>query len=126
MADIDTLPKQGLEIVPDHSVLDCMNPATGEIIEKIPVTTVEEIQRKIIMAREASQAWGRLTLRQRAKVMKKAQKALVARMDEIVEIVLDETGKTDFDGVIEMLTTLEIMRFNRKMAPRVLASEVRP
>ena len=126
MADIDTLPKQNPEIVPDHSILDCMNPATGEIIEKIPATTVEEIERKIITAREASHAWCRLTLRQRAKVMKKAQKALVARMDEIVEIVLDETGKTDFDGVIEMLTTLEIMRFNRKMAPRVLAPEVRP
>ena len=92
MADIDTLPEQNPEIVPDHSILDCMNPATGEIIEKIPATTVEEIERKIITAREASHAWCRLTLRQRAKVMKKAQKALVARMDEIVEIVLNETA----------------------------------
>ena len=50
----------------------------------------------------------------------------LSKKDELIQLAISETGKTEFDGILEILTTLEIMRFNRKMAPRALASEVRP
>ncbi len=110
----------------DRPTLQCLDPASGSVLDELPISSAEEVEEKVGTAREAAAEWRRLSVRHRAKFIRKAQKALVARMDEVVEVALSETGKTDFDGVIEMLTTLEIMRFNRKMAPRALASEIRP
>ncbi|MEE2876630.1 MAG: aldehyde dehydrogenase family protein [Candidatus Neomarinimicrobiota bacterium] len=106
--------------------LQCLNPASGSVLEELPVSSLEEVEEKVGIAREAAAEWRQLSVRHRAKFIRQAQKALVARMDEVVEVALSETGKTEFDGTIEMLTTLEIMRFNRKMAPRALAPDVRP
>lgn len=126
MTETDSISVKTESTLNGRPLLDCTNPATGETITTLPMASREEVERKLEIAREASESWSTLSVRQRAKVIRKAQKALVARMDEIVEVVLEESGKTDFDGIIEMLTTLEIMRFNRKMAPRALAPEVRP
>jgi len=107
-------------------MLQCLNPASGSVLDELPVSSLEEVEEKVGIAREAAAEWRQLSVRHRAKFIRQAQKALVARMDEVVEVALSETGKTEFDGTIEMLTTLEIMRFNRKMAPRALAPDVRP
>ena len=106
--------------------LSCTNPISGEIIKNISISNEKEINKKIASSSQASKVWRELSIRKRSRLIKKAQKLIVSKKDELIELAISETGKTEFDGIIEILTTLEIMRFNRKMAPRALASEVRP
>ncbi|MBF88454.1 MAG: aldehyde dehydrogenase [Candidatus Marinimicrobia bacterium] len=106
--------------------LSCINPISGKTIKNISISTKEEINRKITSACEASKIWKEIPIIERSRLIKKAQKEIVSKKDELIELAISETGKTEFDGIIEILTTLEIMRFNRKMASRALASEVRP
>ena len=106
--------------------LSCTNPISGEIIKIISISNEKEINKKIANASEASNFWREIPIRERSRLIKKAQKLIVSKKDELIQLAISETGKTEFDGILEILTTLEIMRFNRKMAPRALASEVRP
>jgi succinate-semialdehyde dehydrogenase/glutarate-semialdehyde dehydrogenase len=109
----------------ENGLLRCINPATMETITKLNISTEKEIREKIDSLKEAQQEWSALSSKDRAKVLKKMRKHLVERMDEVMEVILKETGKTDFDGIIEILTTVEIMRFVSSAGPRTLASEKR-
>ncbi len=109
----------------ENGLLRCINPATQETITKLNISTEQEIREKTDSLKEAQEEWGALPPRARAKILKKARKHLVERMDEVMEVIIDETGKTEFDGIIEILTTAEIMRFVSSAGPRALASEKR-
>ena len=72
-------------------------------------------------ARFAQAAWARLTVKQRCAAIGRLRLQIVARIDQIVETIVDETGKPPLDALTgDILVTLEQMRFYEKHAPRIL------
>ncbi|MEE9167446.1 MAG: aldehyde dehydrogenase family protein [Candidatus Neomarinimicrobiota bacterium] len=105
--------------------LSCVNPVTNELLATLPEATDEEIESKVDVIRGGLEQWQEMGLRERARAITGARKHLVSRMDEMMDVVRSETGKTEFEGIIEIMTTSEMMRFVSRSGPSALSRERR-
>ncbi len=100
------------------------NPATGEVIATVPVTSAAEVKELVARARAAQPAWDALGFEGRAKVLRRAQKWVVDNADRVVDVIVSETGKTHDDALInEISYAAGAFGFWAKHAPRYLADE---
>ena len=77
----------------EPATLRPINPATGEIIATIAVTTLDELHAKIALARKAQPAWAALMPVERGRVLRKAADLLRARNAELARLETQNTGK---------------------------------
>ena len=105
--------------------LECINPVTHERIATLSVASEKEIQAKISLVKQGVEFWQALCLKERARYLSRVRKHLISKMDEVMDIIMKETGKTDFDSFLEILTTSEIMRFVSKKGPFILSPRKR-
>ncbi|MCB1167430.1 MAG: aldehyde dehydrogenase family protein [Leptospiraceae bacterium] len=101
------------------------NPATMEVIDHVPVFTAAEVDALVKRARKASKDWAALSLKERSRYLKRLQKVIVKRKDEIVHTICEETGKTEMDGILEVFTVCEHLNFTAKKGPSVLKPQKR-
>ena len=75
----------------------------------------------VTRARRAQTAWGALSLRARARHLRRARTLLVDRMDEVAAVIRDETGKPTFEALgHEVANVLSLLRATERAAPRAL------
>jgi acyl-CoA reductase-like NAD-dependent aldehyde dehydrogenase len=86
------------------------------------LTPADELARAAVArARRAQGPWGALSLRARARHLRRARALLVERMDEVAAVVRDETGKPTFEALgHEVANVLNLLRATERAAPRVL------
>lgn len=88
------------------------DPATGEEIGRAPLCSAEEVEQAVRRARAAQPAWGRLSFRQRSRVILTARKLMLAERDEIARLVSRETGKPVAEALsMEIVPTLDAMHY---------------
>ncbi|NVJ94820.1 MAG: aldehyde dehydrogenase family protein, partial [Marivivens sp.] len=73
---------------------DVYNPATGEIIAKVPLASDEEMDAAIKAAEKAQVEWAKVNPQRRARVMMKFGQLINEHMEELAELVAREHGKT--------------------------------
>lgn len=77
----------------------------------VPVTTPEQLQKIVAKARAAQGEWDALGFDQRAKLLLAASKGILARRQEVLELLHDETGKTPGDVLMgEALGALQFVQ----------------
>ncbi len=101
------------------------NPATGEEIGRHPVLLGDQVEALLKRAEQAAVSWGALEPKERAGYLKRFRKQIVRDMDEIVDTICSETGKTKMDGVFEIFTVAEHMKYMEKYGPAYLKDEPR-
>ncbi len=79
---------------PAARAADVLNPATGEVIGRVPMGGAAEVDAAVRAAREAFPAWRRTSVVQRARYFYKLKTLMDARVDDIARIVTLENGKT--------------------------------
>lgn len=105
-------------------MIECRNPATGELLGEVPDMGASEVREEIARARSASQHWGSLSVGARCGHMRKVREVLVDRIDEVVGTVCAETGKTATEALVnEVLTVAETIEFYLHEAPRALSRQ---
>jgi acyl-CoA reductase-like NAD-dependent aldehyde dehydrogenase len=98
------------------------NPATGELIREVPVTA--DVAAMVARARTAQSGWEALGFEGRGRILRRAQKWLIAHADEVVATIVAETGKTDEDArLVELAYGAYAFGFWAKRAPKYLADE---
>lgn len=85
----------------DAQMLDSRDPATGEVVGRVPVTPVEAIPGLVARARAAQTAWAALGLEGRVACLRSVGARLLARKDEIGRLITREMGKPLREGVGE-------------------------
>lgn len=70
------------------------NPATGEAMAEIPRCTPEEISQAVEAAHNAFPAWSRTPVVQRCKVLFKFRELMEANAADLVNLIIEENGKT--------------------------------
>ena len=75
-------------------LLDVENPATGEIIAQMPLSTVDETKAAIEVAQEAWQEWRETPPISRARIFFKLKELLELDFENIARIMVQEQGKT--------------------------------
>src|SRR3954468_20702226 len=104
--------------------IDVENPATGEIIRTLPVTTPDDVRAMAERARAAQPGWEALGFEGRGRVLRRMQKWVVDNADRVVQTIVDETGKTHEDAsVVELAYGAGALGFWAKHAPNYLADE---
>src|SRR3954469_8657086 len=109
---------------PATETIDVENPAWGEVIRSLPVTTPDEVRALAERARAAQPAWEALGFEGRGRVLRRMQKWVVDNADRVIQAIVDESGKTYEDAaVVELSYGAGALGFWAKHAPDYLADE---
>ena len=72
--------------------IDVVNPATEQVIGRIPEGTPADVDRAVAAARAAFETWSRTSVDERGKYLSRLSEALGARAEEIARTVTEEMG----------------------------------
>src|SRR5579885_644068 len=70
-----------------------INPSTGEVIGRAPLSSPEDVDRAVKAARRAFESWSSTTPAERSELLLKLAEALEEHADEITELEVDNAGK---------------------------------
>lgn len=77
----------------NHSVIEVINPATGECIATVPKMGQVETEQAVLAAETALKSWSRLSAKTRAQYLKKWFELVLANQDELATLLTLEQGK---------------------------------
>ncbi|MCH2486675.1 MAG: aldehyde dehydrogenase family protein [Erythrobacter sp.] len=81
------------EMVTSEATLDVLNPATEEVIAKVPACGKDELDRAVDAARAAFKSWRKTTPEERQKVVLGIAAAIKDNADELFRLLTSEQGK---------------------------------
>ncbi|MFJ7724617.1 CoA-acylating methylmalonate-semialdehyde dehydrogenase [Neobacillus sp. NPDC097160] len=87
------------------------NPATGEIIAQVSLSTKEDVDKAVQAANEAFKGWSKIAVPKRARILFKYQQLLVDHWDELAKIVTIENGKPFTEAHGEVQRGIECVEF---------------
>lgn len=90
---------------------DVFNPSTGKVQARVPLCTIEEVDRAVRVAAEALPAWAETPVVERARVMFRFRERLHARFEEFAALITREHGKTAAEARAEMQRGIEMVEF---------------
>jgi acyl-CoA reductase-like NAD-dependent aldehyde dehydrogenase len=104
--------------------VEVMNPATGELLARVPSITTDGVAELVARARAAQPGWEALGFDGRATILRRAQKWVTDNGDRIARTIISETGKTYEDALLaEVSYAAAAFGFWAKHAPEYLADE---
>ncbi|MDV5226764.1 CoA-acylating methylmalonate-semialdehyde dehydrogenase [Providencia rettgeri] len=87
------------------------NPATGEQIAQVVLSSAAETKKAIEVAHKAFPMWSKLSPLKRARILFKFKALLELHMDELARLISKEHGKVFSDAVGELTRGLEVVEF---------------
>jgi malonate-semialdehyde dehydrogenase (acetylating) / methylmalonate-semialdehyde dehydrogenase len=87
--------------------LDVPNPATGEVLARVPLAGAEEVNKAVEAAAAAFPAWRRTPPEDRIQPLFKLKHLLEQEIDELSRTITQENGKTFTEAKAEMRRTIE-------------------
>jgi acyl-CoA reductase-like NAD-dependent aldehyde dehydrogenase len=113
--------------ITSKSTITSVNPATGAPLGEVPDLTAEQVRAAIEVARAAQREWATIPLEQRCKRVLRFAEVLMARADEVIDLLVAEAGKTRLEALgMEVIVVADIVRYFCKHAPEMLAPEPIP
>ncbi|PTH59196.1 CoA-acylating methylmalonate-semialdehyde dehydrogenase [Staphylococcus agnetis] len=91
--------------------IDVVNPATKELIAKVPVSTREELDHAAEVAHQAFESWKEVSVPKRARILFKFQQLLLENKDELAAIITKENGKNTTEALGEVQRGIENVEF---------------
>lgn len=88
---------------------DVINPATQEVLARVPFATPEEVERAVASAKAAFKTWKKTPIGARARIFLKYQQLIRENMKELAAILTAEQGKTLPDAEGDVFRGLEVV-----------------
>lgn len=101
------------------------NPATGELLGQVPLSSKEEVDQAVQAAQTAFETWSRTPVTERARVMFRFQQLLFEHRDELARVITLENGKNLAEAQAELLRAIEMVEFAAGM-PTLLMGDMLP
>src|SRR3954467_14307426 len=89
--------------------LDVTNPATGEVLARVPLSSAADLDAAVRAAREALPEWRAVSVIERARRLFALRERLDARREELARSVTTEMGKTIADARAEVARMIEMV-----------------
>src|SRR5918997_4864884 len=89
--------------------LPVTNPATGDVLARVPLSSAADLDAAVAAAREALPAWRAVSVIARARKLFALRAALDARREELARSVTTEMGKTLVDARAEVARMIEMV-----------------
>src|SRR3569833_2545869 len=87
------------------------NPATGEAVATLPLSTLDEINAAVAAAKKALPSWANTTPMKRARVMFKFKELLEKPADELAKLISAEHGKVHDDALGELARGIDCVDY---------------
>ena len=88
---------------------DVVNPATQDVLARVPFATAGEVDAAVAAAKEAFKSWRRTPIGTRARIFLKYQQLIREHMGELAAILTAEQGKTLPDAEGDVFRGLEVV-----------------
>jgi malonate-semialdehyde dehydrogenase (acetylating) / methylmalonate-semialdehyde dehydrogenase len=89
--------------------LDVTNPATGEVLARVPLSGASDLDAAVAAARTALPEWRAVSVIARARKLFELRERLVVRQEELAQSVTAEMGKTIADARAEVGRMIEMV-----------------
>jgi malonate-semialdehyde dehydrogenase (acetylating) / methylmalonate-semialdehyde dehydrogenase len=89
--------------------LDVTNPATGEVLARVPLSGSADLDAAVAAARAALGSWRAVSTIARARKLFELRERLVARQEDLARSVTTEMGKTLVDARAEVARMIEMV-----------------
>ncbi|WP_354699547.1 4,4'-diapolycopene aldehyde oxidase [Paraconexibacter sp. AEG42_29] len=100
------------------------NPATGETLGEVPLTSPEAIDAVVAGAAAVQPLWWALRSRDRARYMQRAAQAVIDEADELADLICAEQGRPRSEvELLEILPAIETLQWLAEAGPKILAGE---
>ena len=90
-------------------VLDVLNPASGEVLARVPLSGASDLDLAVRAAREALPEWRGVSTIARARKLFDLRERLTARQEDLARSVTTEMGKTLADARAEVARMIEMV-----------------
>ncbi|MDS9472127.1 CoA-acylating methylmalonate-semialdehyde dehydrogenase [Sporosarcina pasteurii] len=87
------------------------NPATGETLAEVPISTQADVDDAVKVAKEAFKTWSKIAVPRRARILFKYQQLLVDHWDELATLITKENGKSFKEAQGEVQRGIECVEF---------------
>jgi malonate-semialdehyde dehydrogenase (acetylating)/methylmalonate-semialdehyde dehydrogenase len=88
---------------------DVINPATQEVLARVPFATTQELDAAVAAAKDAFKTWRKTSIGVRARIFLKYQALIREHMKELAAILTAEQGKTLPDAEGDVFRGLEVV-----------------
>ena len=88
---------------------EVINPATQEVLARVPFATAEEVQRAVASAKAAFATWRKTPIGARARIFLRYQQLIREHMSELAALLTAEQGKTLADAEGDVFRGLEVV-----------------
>jgi succinate-semialdehyde dehydrogenase/glutarate-semialdehyde dehydrogenase len=103
------------------------SPVTREPIGELTVAAASEVRAVVARARAAQPAWEAAGFGERARVMRRALKILIRRQEEIIDVLVRETGRSRVETIMmEIFASCDSLSYHAKHAERILGDQRKP
>lgn len=93
------------------NTLDVPNPATGEIVMKVPLSSSEDVNAAVRAAKEAFQMWRNVPVPNRARILYKYHYLLTENHEKLAKLIVLENGKAYKEAYGEVQRGIECVEF---------------
>jgi malonate-semialdehyde dehydrogenase (acetylating) / methylmalonate-semialdehyde dehydrogenase len=90
-------------------ILDVVNPASGAVLARVPLSGAEDLDLAVRSARDALPEWRSISTIARARLLFELRARLVARSEDLAQSVTKEMGKTIVDARAEVARMIEMV-----------------
>ena len=92
------------------TMLDDMNPATGEVYGRVHQASPADVDRALAAAYAARGAWGHTLAKERETILLKAANIVEQRIPEIADVLMDEAGSVFGKSMFEASFVVNLLR----------------
>jgi vanillin dehydrogenase len=103
----------------NNTIVDDINPWTGEVYAKLHMASAEDIDKAISIAHKASKSWANTPAKEREAVLLRAASIIERRADEIKDILIQEAGAAFGKAMFETFEVADVFRVAAGEARRV-------
>jgi succinate-semialdehyde dehydrogenase / glutarate-semialdehyde dehydrogenase len=100
------------------------NPATGEVVDSVPLGTAQDVDQAVAAAEEAFSTWAETSPEDRGIALANACELIKEHAAEIAQLLTAEQGKTLFEANLEVHHLLHGLEFYAGLASKVRGSYV--
>ncbi len=103
--------------------LDVVSPIDGNLLSRVPMSPVGELNAAVASAKTAFEGWSRTPIKERVQVFFKYRYLLEKNFDELTALVSEENGKTWDEAKAEVEKSIELTEFACSM-PQLVSGEI--
>ena len=100
------------------------NPATGEVIARVPAFGAEETRKAVAEAQKAFKPWSKLIAKDRSKILRKWFDLVLANRDDIAHLITAEQGKPLAEAKGEVEYAASFIEFYAEEARRIYGETI--